>query len=148
MGALKDWKIGELQSFAMNAAMEQAKISPEQVQNVVVGNVNPNSDSHGNFCHRDSMRKSGIPRSVFHYFCTNFLTSLQIAKNDLFNVPALQVNRLCGSGFQALANASQDIEQGMSEIAMRGVRKFQFSNSWLLVLLFFDSFLVPEVWKA
>lgn len=88
----------ELQVTAAKAAMAEAKIKPEQVDTVTVGNVLSSSTADGNFLARHALLKSGIPMEK----------------------PALQINRLCGSGFQAVVNSALDIQTGAAQISLAG----------------------------
>ncbi len=66
------------------AALAQAKVSPEQIQHVVYGNVVQTS-SDAIYLPRHVGLRTGVPVPV----------------------PALGVNRLCGSGFQAFVTAAE-----------------------------------------
>jgi len=88
----------ELQTVALKAAMAAANVKPEMIDTVNIGMVLANSQSDGAFMARHAQLKAGIPQEK----------------------PALQVNRLCGSGFQAVVNGAQDIQQGAAEISLTG----------------------------
>jgi acetyl-CoA acyltransferase 2 len=83
-GALKDLTATELGVVAARAALERAGIKPEEIDHVVFGNVLQTS-ADAVYLARHIGLKSGIPPSV----------------------PALTVNRLCGSGFQAIVSGAQ-----------------------------------------
>lgn len=95
-GRLKDTGSVELGEIAIRAALAQAKVRPDQVDSVIMGNVIQISQKNGPYIARHSALKAGIPE----------------------HVPALTVNRLCGSGFQSAINAAQDICLRDSEIAV------------------------------
>jgi acetyl-CoA acyltransferase 2 len=83
-GALKDLTATELGVVAARAALERGGIKPEEIDHVVFGNVLQTS-ADAVYLARHIGLKSGIPPSV----------------------PALAVNRLCGSGFQAIVSGAQ-----------------------------------------
>ncbi|XP_026465813.1 3-ketoacyl-CoA thiolase, mitochondrial [Ctenocephalides felis] len=97
-GTLKNHSFCDLQVVASKAALQEAGIKPDQVDSVVIGNVMASSSSDGAFMPRHVSLKCGIP----------------------INVPALGVNRLCGSGFQAVVNGAQDILVGAANIVLTG----------------------------
>src|SRR3989338_5103989 len=76
-GSLRDFTATELGVIAARAAFEQAKISPQEINHVIFGNAQQTS-SDAIYLARHIGLKAGIPLSV----------------------PALEVNRICGSGFQ------------------------------------------------
>jgi len=96
-GALKDINATELQAIANKAAIEAAGIQPENVDSVFVGNV-MQSSACAAYVARHSALKVGIPQ----------------------HVPALTVNRLCGSGFQSVISGAQELELGIGEVALCG----------------------------
>jgi acetyl-CoA acyltransferase 2 len=83
-GALKDLTATELGVVAARAALERGEIKPEEIDHVVFGNVLQTS-ADAAYLARHIGLKSAIPPSV----------------------PALAVNRLCGSGFQAIVSGAQ-----------------------------------------
>ncbi|KAK9878568.1 hypothetical protein WA026_022638 [Henosepilachna vigintioctopunctata] len=97
-GKLTNISIADLQAAAAKAALTSAGVKPELVDTVVVGNVLSNSNSDGIFSARHAALKAGIP----------------------MDKPALAVNRLCGSGFQAVVSSCQDIATGVAEISLAG----------------------------
>lgn len=97
-GKFKNTSASQLQTIAAKAALAEAKVNPELVDTVVIGNVLANSSSDGIFMPRHVLLNSGIP----------------------LDRPALGINRLCGSGFQAVVNSSQDIETGAAKISLAG----------------------------
>uniref|UniRef100_A0A6M2DS94 Putative 3-oxoacyl coa thiolase n=1 Tax=Xenopsylla cheopis TaxID=163159 RepID=A0A6M2DS94_XENCH len=97
-GVLKNHGFSDLQVVASKAALQEAGVKPEQVDSVVIGNVMASSSSDGAFMPRHVSLKCGIPKEV----------------------PALGVNRLCGSGFQAVVNGAQDILMGAAKVALTG----------------------------
>lgn len=96
-GKLKDFSATQLQELANRAALKQAKLSPEAVDSTVVGNVMQTS-SDAAYIARHAALRAGVP----------------------IHVPALTVNRLCGSGFQAIISGGQEIQLGDSEVVLCG----------------------------
>lgn len=96
-GALKDLSSTDLAVVAARAALQAGNVSPEVVDTVVFGNVAQTS-ADAIYLARHVGLKSGVP----------------------IPVPALTVNRLCGSGFQALVNGAHEILLGDAEIALVG----------------------------
>ncbi len=96
-GALKDLSATDLAVESAKAAIAQAKISPEDVQHVVYGNVIQTA-ADAIYLPRHIGLKSGVPVPV----------------------PALGVNRLCGSGFQALVTGAQIMLNGEADVVLAG----------------------------
>jgi len=83
-GSLKDVSATDLAVESAKAALAQAQVSPEQIQHVVYGNVVQTS-ADAIYLPRHVGLRAGVPVPV----------------------PALGVNRLCGSGFQAFVTAAE-----------------------------------------
>src|SRR5712691_5942543 len=96
-GALKDVTATDLGVHAAKAAIKQSGVRPEEIDNVVFGNVVQTS-ADAIYLARHIGLKAGLPLSV----------------------PALTVNRLCGSGFQAVVDAALEMLAGHSECALVG----------------------------
>jgi acetyl-CoA acyltransferase 2 len=96
-GALKGLTATELATAASKAALEQSKVDPGTVDHVVFGNVSQTA-ADATYLARHVGLKSGVP----------------------IHVPALTVNRLCGSGFQAIIEAAQQIRLGESSVCLVG----------------------------
>jgi acetyl-CoA acyltransferase 2 len=96
-GKLKDLSAIELGVVASKAALADAKVSPEAVDHVVFGNVSQTS-ADALYMARHIGLKSGVP----------------------IPVPALTVNRLCGSGFQAIVSGAHEILVGDAEVVLVG----------------------------
>jgi len=96
-GALKGMSATELAVEASKAALEQARVDLEKVDHVIFGNVQQTSPD-ASYLARHVGLKAGVPE----------------------HVPALTVNRLCGSGFQAVIEAAQQILLGESEVCLVG----------------------------
>src|SRR2546426_11612788 len=96
-GALAPLSAIELGAAAARAAIERAGIPPERIDHVVMGNAMQTSGD-AIYGARHVALKSGIPREV----------------------PALTVNRLCGSGLQSVVNAAQQIQTGEATWVLAG----------------------------
>lgn len=96
-GLFKDINANELGSHAIRGALENAKVSPKLVQHVVMGNALQTSVD-AIYGARHAALKAGIP----------------------IEVPALTVNRLCGSGIQSLISAAQLMQLGEAEVTVAG----------------------------
>jgi acetyl-CoA acyltransferase 2 len=96
-GKLKDVSALELGAIAARAAMERTRVTPQDVDHVVFGNV-LQSSSDAVYGARHVGLKAGVP----------------------VDVPALTVNRLCGSGIQAAVNGGQMILLGEADIVLTG----------------------------
>jgi acetyl-CoA acetyltransferase family protein len=96
-GWLKDVSALELGAIASRAAFERTGVKPEWVDHAVFGNVLQTS-SDAIYGARHVALKAGVPQEV----------------------PALTVNRLCGSGIQAAVSGAQLIQLGEAEIVLSG----------------------------
>jgi acetyl-CoA C-acetyltransferase/acetyl-CoA acyltransferase 2 len=96
-GSLKDAGPTELGIAASKAALEQAKVRSDQIDHVIFGNV-LHSAPDSIYTPRHIGLGAGVPEAI----------------------PALGVNRLCGSGFQAVIDACLQIRAGDAEVALVG----------------------------
>ena len=96
-GKLKDFSAIELGAIAARAAMQRTGVKPEDVDHIVFGNVLQTS-SDAVYGARHVGLKAGLP----------------------IEVPALTVNRLCGSGIQAAINGGQMLQLGEADIVLTG----------------------------
>lgn len=96
-GTLKDVPMGTLATTAVRAAIERSGLLANQIGHVVMGNVIP-TEPQDAYLARLAAINAGIPNEV----------------------PAFNVNRLCGSGVQAIITAAQTIMLGDAEIAIGG----------------------------
>jgi acetyl-CoA acyltransferase 2 len=94
-GALRGMSANDLAVVASKAALAQSGVSSEKVGHVIVGNVMQTS-ADAIYCARHVGLKAGLPISV----------------------PALTVNRLCGSGFQAIVNGAEQLWLDESEVVL------------------------------
>jgi acetyl-CoA C-acetyltransferase len=95
-GSLKDIPAPTLGSVAIEAAVARAKLYPDEVQTVVMGNV-VQAGTKMNPA-RQAAVHAGLPVTI----------------------PALTVNRVCGSGAQAIVSAAQEIYLGNINVAVAG----------------------------
>lgn len=96
-GSLKDFTANQLGAIASKAAIESAGISADAIGHVVFGNALQTS-SDAIYLARHVGLQAGVP----------------------VETPALTLNRLCGSGFQAIASAAQEILLGECDVALCG----------------------------
>jgi acetyl-CoA acetyltransferase family protein len=96
-GKLKDISALELGAIASRAAMERTGVKPDQIDHVVFGNVLQTS-SDAVYGARHVGLKAGLP----------------------IEIPALTVNRLCGSGIQAAVNGAHLLILGEADIVLTG----------------------------
>src|SRR5688500_18028906 len=97
IGALTDFSAIDLAAIASKAALERSGTKPEWVDHVVFGNVQQSSvDAH--YGGRHVGLKAGLP----------------------IEVPALTVNRLCGSGIQAVVSGAQQIQLDEAGFVLAG----------------------------
>jgi acetyl-CoA C-acetyltransferase len=94
-GGLKDIPLADLATTAVRGALERAQIAPDQVGHLVMGNVVP-TEPRDAYLSRVAAMGAGIPQET----------------------PAFNVNRLCGSGLQAIVSAAQTILLGETDIAI------------------------------
>jgi acetyl-CoA acyltransferase 2 len=96
-GTLKAWSATDLGAHAGTAAIESAGIDGGAVDHVVFGNALQTA-SDAIYLARHVGLKAGVP----------------------VETPALTLNRLCGSGFQAIVSAAQEIMLGEAKVALAG----------------------------
>jgi acetyl-CoA C-acetyltransferase len=96
-GALKDVALSTLATTAVKAALERSGLAPDQVGHVVMGNVIP-TEPRDAYLSRVAAIDAGMPIAT----------------------PAFNVNRLCGSGLQAIVSAAQSILLGDTDVAIGG----------------------------
>jgi acetyl-CoA C-acetyltransferase len=94
-GSLKDLPLADLATTVVRAVMERCNMPVEQIGHVVMGNVIP-TEPRDAYLSRVASLNAGIPKEV----------------------PAFNVNRLCGSGLQAIISAAQTILLGDAEVSI------------------------------
>ena len=96
-GTLKDLSATELGAIAARGALARGGVEPSLVDHVVFGNVLQTS-ADAIYLARHVGLRAGLP----------------------VETPAVTVNRLCGSGFEAVAQAAQQIVLGESQVVLAG----------------------------
>jgi len=96
-GSLKDIPPSELAAKCVREAVKRAGVKPADVGHVVFGNI-IHTDAHDHYLARVAGVKGGLP----------------------VETPALTLNRLCGSGLQAIITAAQTIMLGDADAAIGG----------------------------
>ncbi|KAB0506852.1 acetyl-CoA C-acyltransferase family protein [Pseudomonas moorei] len=94
-GSLKDVPPADLATTAVKAALQRAAVDPALVGHLVMGNVIP-TETRDAYISRVAAMNADIPKET----------------------PAYNVNRLCGSGLQAIISAAQTLLLGDAEIAI------------------------------
>ncbi len=96
-GALKSKSACELGAIAVRGVLDRTDIDPARVGHCVIGNV-LHSDKRDMYISRYAALEGGLP----------------------IETPALTVNRLCGSGLQAIVSAAQVVQLGNAEVVVAG----------------------------
>ena len=107
-GALKSMTATQLGAIVVKAAVERAGLKPEQVDEVIMGNVV--SAGLGQNPARQAALRAGL----------------------LSDVAAMTINKVCGSGLKAVGLASQGIQTGDSEIVVAGGMESMTNAPYLL----------------
>jgi acetyl-CoA C-acetyltransferase len=95
-GSFKDMRASDLGAIAIKAALERAGVSPDAVDEVIMGNVLQAAET--GYTARRAMLAAGIPD----------------------HVPAMTINRACSSGLESINLAVQAILTGESEVVVAG----------------------------
>lgn len=93
-GALKDVHAADMGAIVIKEALKRAQVDPELVEDVIVGCVGQVAENA--FIARMCALRAGLPKHSSAY----------------------TVNRLCGSGLQAINSAAQAIRSGEAEIVV------------------------------
>lgn len=96
-GSLKDFSPATLGAMVIQEAVGRAGVDPDDVDHVVFGHVIP-TEKHDVYLARVAAVNAGLP----------------------VKVPAVTVNRLCGTGLQAIADAAQMILLGDADCTVAG----------------------------
>jgi acetyl-CoA acetyltransferase family protein len=96
-GKLKEFTAQELGAIAAKGAIDRAGIKPNEFDHVVFGNAQQTSGD-ALYGARHVGLRAGLP----------------------IEIPALTVNRLCGSGMQAIVSAAHMLQVGEASIALAG----------------------------
>ena len=94
-GSLKDLPLADLATTITRAAIERSGVAAEQVGHMVMGTVIP-TEPRDAYLSRVAAMNAGIPKET----------------------PAFNVNRLCGSGLQAIVSATQCLLLGDADVAV------------------------------
>ncbi|MDN4497476.1 acetyl-CoA C-acyltransferase family protein [Pseudomonas mosselii] len=108
-GSLKDLPLADLATQVTRAAIERSGVAAEQIGHVVMGNVIP-TEPRDAYLGRVAAMNAGIPKET----------------------PAFSVNRLCGSGLQAIVSAAQGLLLGDSDIALAAGAESMSRGPYLL----------------
>ncbi len=96
-GSLKDLSATDLGVVVAKAALDRSGFQPDEIDHVVFGNALQTSGD-AIYCARHVGLKAGLPDTT----------------------PAVTVNRLCGSGFESIIQATRQILTGESEVVLAG----------------------------
>jgi acetyl-CoA C-acetyltransferase len=96
-GSLKDHSPTQLAALVVKEAVFRSQVDPGDFGHCVFGNV-IHTDARDHYVARVAALEGGLPHST----------------------PALTLNRLCGSGLQAIITAAQAIALGDAEVAVAG----------------------------
>jgi acetyl-CoA acetyltransferase family protein len=96
-GSLRDVSATDLAIVAAKGALERSRVEPARIDHVIFGNVLQTTGDAIYFARHVGL-KSGVPKEV----------------------PALTVNRLCGSGLQAILLGAQEIQLGQAAFVLAG----------------------------
>src|SRR5438270_9386075 len=96
-GKLKDFTAQELGAVAAQEAIKRSKVKPEEFDHAIFGNAQQTSGD-----------------ALYGARHVGLRAGLKI------ETPALTVNRLCGSGMQAMVNAAQMIQLGEANVVLAG----------------------------
>ncbi|HGA2319047.1 TPA: acetyl-CoA C-acyltransferase family protein [Pseudomonas putida] len=108
-GALKDLPLADLATAVTRAAIERSGVAAEQIGHVVMANVIP-TEARDAYLSRVAAMNAGIPKET----------------------PAFNVNRLCGSGLQAIVSAAQCLLLGDAEVALAAGAESMSRGPYLL----------------
>jgi len=96
-GSFKDVACSDLGATVVRESIKRAGVAPDEIEQVVFGNV-IHTEPKDMYLSRVAAIKGGVPKEA----------------------PALTLNRLCGSGLQAIISAAQTIWLGDAKVAIGG----------------------------
>jgi acetyl-CoA C-acetyltransferase len=108
-GSLKDVPPIQLATDVCRAAIERSGLAPEHIGHVVMGHVIP-TETRDAYISRAVAMNAGLPKET----------------------PAFNVNRLCGSGLQAIVSAAQSLMLGDAGAALAGGVESMSRGTYLL----------------
>jgi len=118
-GALNMTHGAKMGGHVVHAALERAKVDPDEVEDVIIGCANPEGATGWNIARQIAIR-AGCPVTV----------------------PGMTVNRFCSSGLQTIAIAAQRVLAGEGDVFVAGgiesislvqneMNKHHFQDEWL-----------------
>lgn len=107
-GSYKDLSAYDLFHIAGKAALEKAGVKPEHISQAIVGQIVPN-DIQASYVARGVERDLGIP----------------------VNTLALNINRLCGTGFEAVRQAAMNLTNGGDSAILTGGVEVMSRAPWM-----------------
>ncbi|HEX9857402.1 MAG TPA: acetyl-CoA C-acyltransferase family protein [Paracoccaceae bacterium] len=108
-GALSGIAPIDLATIAAKAALDRAGVAPAQIGHTVFGHV-INTEPRDMYLSRVAAMQAGVPETV----------------------PAMNVNRLCGSGAQAIVSAAQALMLGDADFALAGGAECMSRSPYIL----------------
>lgn len=108
-GSLKDLPLADLATTISRAAIERSGVAAEHIGHVVMGTVIP-TEPRDAYLSRVAAMNAGIPKET----------------------PAFNVNRLCGSGLQAIVSATQCLLLGDADVALAAGAESMSRGPYLL----------------
>jgi len=108
-GSLKDLPLADLASAVTRAAIERSGVAAEQIGHLVMGTVIP-TEPRDAYLARVAAMNAGLPKET----------------------PAFNVNRLCGSGLQAIVSAAQGLLLGDTDVAVAAGAEAMSRGPYLL----------------
>lgn len=108
-GSLKDLLLADLASAITRAAIERSGVAASDVGHVVMGTVIP-TEPRDAYLSRVASMNAGVPKET----------------------PAFNVNRLCGSGLQAIVSAAQTLLLGDTDVALAAGAESMSRGPYLL----------------
>ncbi len=108
-GSLKDFRPGDLGALVSKEAIQRAGIEPGDIEHTVFGNV-IHTHAADHYVGRVAAVKAGVPETA----------------------PSLTLNRLCGSGLQAIISSAQMIMLGDIDAALAGGAEVMSAGAYWL----------------
>src|SRR5919206_2137680 len=109
-GALARVRPDDLAAVAIRGLLERTRVDPAEVDDVILGCANQSGEDNRNVA-RMALLLAGLP----------------------VEVPGQTVNRLCGSGLQAIASAAQAIRAGEGECFVAGGVESMSRAPWVML---------------
>ena len=108
-GTLKDTPLSDLATVAVKAALERSAVPVDEVGHLIMGNVIP-TEPRDAYLSRVAAMNAGLPKET----------------------AAMNVNRLCGSGLQAIVSAAQSLMLGDTQIAVGAGAESMSRSTYLM----------------